>query len=494
MAVEQSAQLAGLGPLIRPKPHPLLKKTKPLVSSLDSENAAMTMPGPKTSGSANTTQNAVNTGKNKYQDLKITFKDGVKANQKVSNTSVSTLSQTTSESSTPCSEEVGVRKWVKNVVSKSQLQPSVPSSTQSAQAVSNNNSEWTEDVDAPETFDEQMVRNRAGKTAKDASRGKKCAFSDSLEEEEECKVQDDPDADEGPNVDDPVDDMDDDVKMVDQQLPEVGTKMSVDIVKSDDSKPVKTESAANQRKTISLKKEKPKNAHLRSHAQNGKWCSKFLPAVMYWVGNSNYPWTIPNEKLSDVCYNIFSVVYNGVPGEFEADSWSGGFHVSVNYISAGLSKDFRVEGSLGSTAVSVLVMFFTSNDDFQAPKARKKYAEYQLEDSCFVYEDPDNEDSPGAFLSEFILHVFAAHLDAIQGYEKIDIIDCGLPGHQAALALATAAAYKETLRDKKEPGDLLMHWPFANHQLPINGLKHLESGALVKDYEGPEKELKQAVE
>ncbi|KAG1867190.1 hypothetical protein DFJ58DRAFT_723879 [Suillus subalutaceus] len=389
MAVEQSAQLAGPGPLIRPKPCPLSKKTKPLVSSLDSENAAATMPGPKTSGSANTTQNAVNTGKNKYQDLKTTFKDGVKANRKVSNTGVSTLSQTcvgstdgkikrtfTSESSAPCSEEVGVTKWVKNVASKSQLQPSAPPSTRSAQAVSNNNSEWTEDVDEPETFDEQMVKNRAGKTAKDASRGKKCAFSDLLEEEEECEVRDDPDADEGPNVNDPVEDVDNDVEMVDQQLPEVGTKankavktrlttsMSVDIVESDDSKPVKTESA------------------------NGKWHSKFLPAVMYWVGNSNYPWTIPDDKLSDVCYDIFSVVYNGAPGEFEADSWSGGFHV----------------------------------------------------DSRCVYEDPDNEDSPGAFLSEFILRVFSTHLNAMQGYEKIDIIDCGLPGHQAALALATAAA------------------------------------------------------
>ncbi|KAG1807679.1 uncharacterized protein BJ212DRAFT_1303388 [Suillus subaureus] len=370
MAVEQSAQLAGPGLLIRPKPRPLLKKTKPLVSSLDSENAAMTMPGPKTSGSANTTQNAVNTGKNKYQDLKITFKDGVKANRKVSNTSVSTLSQTcvgstdgkikrtfTSESSTPCSEEVGVTKWVKNVVSKSQLQPSAPPSTQSAQVVSNNNLEWTEDVDEPETFDEQMVKNQAGKTAKDVSRGKKRAFSNLLEEEEECEVQDDPDADEGPNVDNPVDDVDNDVEMVDQQLPEVGTKAN---------KAVKTQL------TTSCTMVHPENLR-------------------------------PTARV--VCQRI--------------SEWRGVF---------------------GSTAVSALVTFFASNDDFQAPKARKEYAEYQLEDSCFMYEDPDNEDLPGAFLSEFILHVFAAHLNAIQGYEKIDIIDCGLPGHQAMLALATVAA------------------------------------------------------
>ncbi|KAG2368005.1 hypothetical protein BDR07DRAFT_1478599 [Suillus spraguei] len=302
MAIEQSAQLAGPGLLIKPKPHPLSKKIKPLVSSLNLENAVMTMLGPKTSasGGANATQNAVNMGKNKYQDSKFTFKDGIKVNQKVSNTGVFTSSQTyvgSTDGEIKRTLEVGVRKWVKNVASKSQLQPSAPPSTRSAQAVSNNNSEWTEDVDAPEKFDVQMVRNWAGKIAKDASKGKKCAFSDSLEEEEECKIQDDPDVDEGPNAEDPVDNMDDDVKMVYQQLPEVN-----------------------------------------------------------------------------------------------------------------------------------------------ALEAQKEYAEYQLEDSCFMYEDPDNEDSPGAFLSEFILCVFAAHLNAIQGYEKIDIIDCGLAGHQTALALATAAA------------------------------------------------------
>ncbi|KAG2052078.1 hypothetical protein BDR06DRAFT_973266 [Suillus hirtellus] len=296
MAVEQSAQLAGPGPLIRPKPHPLSKKTKPLVSSLDLENAAMTMLDSETSGSANTTQNAVNMGKNKYQDLKITLKDGMC----VGSTDGKIKRMFTSESCAPYSE-VGVMKWVTNVVSKSQLQPSVPP------MVLNNNSEWTEDVDEPKTFDEQMVKNQVGKTAKDVSRGKKCAFSDLLEEEEECEVQDDPDADEGPNVDDPVDDMDNDVKIVDQQLPEVGTKankavktqlttsMSVDIVELDNSKPVKTK------------------------------------------------------------------MYNGTPREFEADSWSGGFHMVCQRIS-----EWR--GVFGSTAVSVLVMFFASNDNFQAPE------------------------------------------------------------------------------------------------------------------------------
>jgi hypothetical protein len=55
----------------------------------------------------------------------------------------------------------------------------------------------------------------------------------------------------------------------------------------------------------------------------------------------------------------------------------------------------------------ILMAFFASTDEFKTKEARKDYAEYQLEDSRFVYEDPDNKDSPGAFLSEFILRIFA---------------------------------------------------------------------------------------
>jgi hypothetical protein len=70
--------------------------------------------------------------------------------------------------------------------------------------------------------------------------------------------------------------------------------------------------------------------------------------------------------------------------------------------------------------------FFASTDEFKTKEAHKEYAEYQLQDSRFVYEDPDNEDSPGAFLSEFILHIFTVQLNATQGRQIIDSLDFGL--------------------------------------------------------------------
>ncbi|KAG2047654.1 hypothetical protein BDR06DRAFT_850032, partial [Suillus hirtellus] len=53
-------------------------------------------------------------------------------------------------------------------------------------------------------------------------------------------------------------------------------------------------------------------------------------------------------------------------------------------------------GNFGSTAITILMAFFASTDEYKTKEAHKEYAEYQLEDSHFVYEDPDNEDSPGA--------------------------------------------------------------------------------------------------
>jgi hypothetical protein len=48
-----------------------------------------------------------------------------------------------------------------------------------------------------------------------------------------------------------------------------------------------------------------------------------------------------------------------------------------------------------------------------------------------VYEEPgpDSEEQPGAFLSEFILRIFAIHLNAIHGHKKVDTLDTMMLGH-----------------------------------------------------------------
>ncbi|KAG1737217.1 hypothetical protein EDB19DRAFT_1909911 [Suillus lakei] len=441
MAVEQTAQRAGPGHLVRPKPkpHPVTK-------------AAPTANPDKTPVGAKPVSKSTDAPKKKYPGLKLTFKDGVNTNRKVSNNGTSS---TTGSEHAISTEEVEVGKWAKSVASKSQRKPSAPPSAR-ASVIASRDADISEDENLPEDHDESVTVSRGSQgvvrmieTVDDATRGRKCTLSttslDDLEPEEPREMEEDdadeyiPDKDEGA-----AEDEDEDVEMTDQQgdIIEVSSSrltssMSVSVMDTTmdgpTSKFVKTENGRAPRTILNLKKEKPKNSHLPSAVQNLSFRSIFIPMVMHWVGNNSYPWTIPDEKLSDVLEDIFMAVCKQ-PGDFRNDD---GCNLAFNVVCQRISE---WRGNFGSTAITILMVFFASTDEFKTKEARKDYAEYQLEDSRFVYEDPDNEDSPGAFLSEFILHIFAVQLNATQGRQIIDSLDFGLPGYQTALALTTAAA------------------------------------------------------
>jgi len=84
--------------------------------------------------------------------------------------------------------------------------------------------------------------------------------------------------------------------------------------------------------------------------------------------------------------------------------------------------------------------FFASVPEYDTQAARAEYAEYQLQDACFIYKDADSDDQPGAFLSEYIVRIFAVHVSAITGKVRVDALgEFGAPGYQTALALTAAA-------------------------------------------------------
>ncbi|KAG1846205.1 hypothetical protein DFJ58DRAFT_730591 [Suillus subalutaceus] len=384
--------------------------------------------------------------KKKYPGLKLTFKDGVNANRKVSNNGTSS---TTGSEHAISTEEVEVGKWAKSVASKSQRKPSAPPSAR-ASVIASRDVDISEDENLPEDHDESVTVSRGSQgVVRDGSVPCPLTSLDDLEPEEPREMEEDdadeyiPDKDEGA-----AEDEDEDVEMTDQQgdIIEVSSSrltssMSVSVMDTTmdgpTSKFVKTENGRAPHTILNLKKEKPKNSHLPSAVQNLSFRSIFIPTVMHWVGNNSYPWTIPNEKLSDVLEDIFMAVCKQ-PGDFRNDD---GCNLAFNVVSKLYAK-----GSLNGEATSAPPLsrfswrFSPPVDEFKTKEACKDYAEYQLEDSCFVYEDTDNEDSPGAFLSEFILRIFAVQLNATQGHQIIDSLDFGLPGYQTALALTTAAA------------------------------------------------------
>ncbi|KAG1843254.1 hypothetical protein C8R48DRAFT_780773 [Suillus tomentosus] len=425
MAVEQMAQCAGPGPLVRakPKPHPATKAVTAPTANLNKThkpyeiyNVARTYQSYTICTAVGTSPASqdTNTQRKKYPGLKLTFKDGVNASRKVSNNDVASLSETRvgsavddgkfrkslgSESS-KLAEGAGVGKWARGVVSKSQVKSSAPPSAR-ASVIAHNYAEGFEDDDPPEDHDDSIPMSWGGlgivhiSQTTDELRGRKCglstALTDDLEPEEQREMEEDQDADEDVQEDVDMTDQQGDIEVCEVSNSRLTTSMSVSVMEiaTDDQTPkyIKTENGCAPLR-LNQKRVKPKNSHLPSGAQNSTFRSVFIPT-----------------KFSDILDDI-SLVVDPTAGNFQYDD---GCNLAFTLVSQRISE---WRGNFGSTAISILMTFFASTDEYNTKEAQKAYTEYQLEDSRFVYEDPDSEDLPGAFLSEFILHIFAVQLNA----------------------------------------------------------------------------------
>ncbi|KAG1835566.1 hypothetical protein EV424DRAFT_1551621 [Suillus variegatus] len=375
-----------------------------------------------------------------------------------------------------------IPNWAEKVVSQTQLKPSAPPSMQRTAQPTKSAVDLD---DKPEEYSEPAPKAQRGKNIvhlnekpKFTSRGKKHSLPvpDEIElsaEElkdlgaaEELEILEDPEAGEEPEN---LKDLDaaKDFKMLEDgeaehednesnsamvvdkaSMAQCTSSMSVDV---SEQKPatkqakchttkikaeVKTEPEAVVSENIhaKLKKGKARNAHLLSGVlKNGIWRMKFLPCLMYWVGNSDYGWIIPETELKSVLELIFYVVSQRI------HEWRASF---------------------GSTAVTVLMVFFTSTPEYETQEACEEYTEYQLQECHFIYEDPNNKEQPGVFLSEYILHIFATHLTTVAGKVRVDsLVEFGKPGYQTTLALTAVAAeltlvlVKDQLLIDSDPAD-----------------------------------------
>ncbi|KAG2074319.1 hypothetical protein BDR04DRAFT_1115819 [Suillus decipiens] len=85
------------------------------------------------------------------------------------------------------------------------------------------------------------------------------------------------------------------------------------------------------------------------------------------------------------------------------------------------------QASFGSTAITVLMAFFTSTSKYETQEACEEYTEDQLQECHFIYEDLDNKEQP------------------VAGKVRVDLLaEFGKPGYQTALVL-TAMAAEHTL-------------------------------------------------
>ncbi|KAG2151130.1 uncharacterized protein EDB93DRAFT_1249620 [Suillus bovinus] len=224
-------------------------------------------------------------------------------------------------------------------------------------------------------------------------------------DEEALEMLDDPNtAVNGDDGEDQIQDSDVDMKVAVCST----TSMSVDVSnKQTAMKRIKTEGATSKAASINLKKVKPRNTHIPDDIAKS-WRATFLPVLMYWVGNSSYSWSIPEEDLSNVLYEISNCIGGKNQGVHD-------FEYLTRWSYQAVQKIHEWKASFGSTAITILMTFFTAtNPEYETQAARKSFANDQLEDSCFIYKNPDR-------------------------HEKVDTLDSGMIGFETALALMAAA-------------------------------------------------------
>ncbi|KAG2127266.1 uncharacterized protein EDB93DRAFT_1109338 [Suillus bovinus] len=186
MAVEQMAQCAGPGHLVRPKPKPRpVTKAAPTANSDKMYKPYAIQCCCKTHQSfdiytaveAKTVSQSTDTPKKKYPGLKFTFKDGVNASQKVSNNGTSSTTcvvlsagrgsdsgknrRSLGFEQAISSEEVEVGKWARSVALKSQWKPSAPPSAR-ASVIASRDADVSEDENLPEDCNESIAVGRGG--------------------------------------------------------------------------------------------------------------------------------------------------------------------------------------------------------------------------------------------------------------------------------------------------------------------------------------------
>ncbi|KAG0704887.1 hypothetical protein DFH29DRAFT_873367 [Suillus ampliporus] len=431
MAIQQQAQLAGPPKLVRPRPHvPGKKHTEPEADPGDAQLIlGVYLLDVDTRIAVQTKSATQNIEQKRHAPLRLTFRDSVVVNRKVSNSGISIsdgsetrVGSTVSrdgkritkslQSSTQLGSEGIVENWADKVVSaKPQGRPSAPSSVHTA-ITDNCRDEIDFEVDnAPDSEEYEPCRGRGRKVTVDKSSDvEETGDADGFADEESLEIPGDPDAtansDDGEGQDPRWRCGNErhggcgsiyDICEIPSDTPPHNMQMSVDIsdnktvmkrIKAKDDSDVATSRAA----SINLRKVKPRNAHIPDDIVKSWRVNSFQCSCTGW----EIP-AMPGPSQRRIFATRF-MKYTAVL------ALKIGQCVTLKLVLTGyelaVQKIHEWKASFGSTAITVLMAFFASKPEYQTQAARKAFADDQLEDSRFIYENPESEDNPGAFLSD----------------------------------------------------------------------------------------------
>ncbi|KAG1838856.1 hypothetical protein DFJ58DRAFT_845899 [Suillus subalutaceus] len=383
MAVKQSVQVNGPPKLVQPWLRMVSKNKQP--SKVNSFEPIVTLANPKSTAVI----------KRRHPGLKLTFRESVVTNHKVTNDGVTIVGNGKIKE---CANQKGldgldselegpITAWVDKIASWPQLKPSMPPSTTQPSKI-----HYLVQLDLkepPEEFDEQP-RRQGTKKPKGAVRIKKCSNAvieapDDLgslaDTEEDLKILKDLEAAEDENLaieqsnlddvesDAGQDDMmeDDDGKSIDMEAEAKTqvTKVEASRIKIESrvtsSMPVSITSENTTSKTdnfyTNIKKRKLKNSNLPVGVYD-QWRAKFIPCVIYWIGNSDYGRSIPENELEVALEDIFDAVQSCEQGPSSFNAGGRAFAVATQRI-------YEWQATFSSTAISILMVFFSSEPEYK---------------------------------------------------------------------------------------------------------------------------------
>ncbi|KAH7904763.1 hypothetical protein BJ138DRAFT_994608, partial [Hygrophoropsis aurantiaca] len=171
------------------------------------------------------------------------------------------------------------------------------------------------------------------------------------------------------------------------------------------------------------------------YIKNGLWRGTLIPTYGKWYGSLYNPWGAKDTREVKVLQFLWDHIYGGsIPTVVKIDG-------PIHYISN--QRTIKWCSGITSASISMITSLVASNPQYHTANRLCEFAKFWLKDKHFLFKDvsaEDKRDYTGMWQSPFILQVFAAHLNHIQG--AVDAVPA-MENHnftpRAALALSAVA-------------------------------------------------------
>ncbi|KAI1782859.1 hypothetical protein LXA43DRAFT_1068217 [Ganoderma leucocontextum] len=171
-----------------------------------------------------------------------------------------------------------------------------------------------------------------------------------------------------------------------------------------------------------------------------RWCEKFIPTVLQYLGTLSNPWDLPDGVILHVPQNVWDIVYG------ESLPWTIAIDDCVHAIAMWCIHEWQ--GYFGSSALRAFELLFQSSPhefpDFQTCAV---FFREILPDGRLFYECTYDGVNRGLYQSRFVLAALSEHVNATRGAVHVPkLYPAGYAKHPyGAIGLSAAAVFREAM-------------------------------------------------